>query len=138
MSKTNNFENKKIVLDRDLNFESELSYFNYEDNQYGDINEDGTVSNLLVELTSRKGFTPIKQFCGQFEGNNKIISNLYEDRGEEIAGLFDSMTGTVQNLGIKNVVLSGGTSVGTIAAYANTIVNCYIEGNVNFKINLRS
>lgn len=48
------------------------------------------------------------------------------------------MTGTVQNLGIKNVVLSGGTSVGTIAAYANTIVNCYIEGNVNFKINKKS
>ena len=50
MSETNNFENKKIVLERNLDFESELSYTDWKRTDYGDLNKDGNTDVLMTEL----------------------------------------------------------------------------------------
>ena len=52
MSATNNFENKKIKLKRNLDFESELSYADWERTDYGDVNRDGNIDILMTELTT--------------------------------------------------------------------------------------
>ena len=52
MSETNNFENKKIKLKRNLDFESELSYADWERTDYGDVNRDGNIDILMTELTT--------------------------------------------------------------------------------------
>lgn len=52
MSETNNFENKKIKLERNLDFESELSYADWERTDYGDVNKDGKINSFMTELTT--------------------------------------------------------------------------------------
>lgn len=52
MSKNNNFENKKVILQRNLNFKSKLSYANWETKDFGDINKDGIIDDLMTELTT--------------------------------------------------------------------------------------
>ena len=46
MSKNNNFENKKVILQRNLNFKSKLSYANWETKDFGDINKDGIIDDF--------------------------------------------------------------------------------------------
>ena len=60
VTQENNFYKKYVVLKRDLNFKSRLSYENSERTDFGDINgntEDGNV--LIKEMQEGRGFKPI-------------------------------------------------------------------------------
>ena len=130
MSTSNKFEGKKVILDRNLDFESEISYAN-NDTSFGDINGNGKVSELLVELTTGKGFEPIQNFYGIFDGNNNILYNLYIDRQDENVGLFSSCYGTIKNVGIEDIKIKSGKTVGGIVSYGEniTIENCHVIGD---------
>ena len=78
----NSYQGKYVKLEQDLNFKSSVSYVNYETTEFGNINGDDKTENLMTELTTGRGFTPIgtnvnanARFKGTFDGNNKKISN---------------------------------------------------------------
>ena len=102
-SKTDNFNGKEIIMTRDLDFQSELSYEDYQTNKYGDINNDGTISELMEELTTGTGFKPINMFQGTFDGKDNKLNNLYINSTETDAGLFRE----VYNSTIKNLKVNG-------------------------------
>ena len=51
---SNNFSGKNIVLKRSLNFKSALSYNNCKSIDYGDLNEDGKIEDIITELTKQE------------------------------------------------------------------------------------
>ena len=78
-------------------------------------------------------------FCGTFDGNGHIINNLTINRPDEDAiGLFGYIGNgaEIKNLGLTDVVITGGAVVGGIAAYnvgstGNTLItNCFVTGKV--------
>jgi len=98
-----------------------------------------------------KGWIPIghsdeKPFMGHFDGNNKIISNLYINNSTTGTGKYDNTGlfgwlngGSVKNLRITGVNIAGNEKVGGIAGFvsynsvtvtAGEIVNCSIAGTV--------
>ncbi|MFP9036101.1 hypothetical protein, partial [Enterococcus faecalis] len=72
-----------------------------------------------------RGWTPIKDFSGRLDGNNKKIVNLYiNDPDNSGLGLFGkinlndgnkSMRFQVSNLTMENVDIRGKNSVGAVA-----------------------
>lgn len=129
-----------VELIRDLNFKSATSYNNYETIEFGDINENGVVENLLVELTTGAGFIPIsfdarfKQNKLNFNGNNHVISNLYIDRSGYV-GLFGNICDAnkeviIKQLTIKGNVTSRNSSAGGLIGFCQG----YSGGNVIINI----
>ena len=145
-TKYNNFNNKYVSLVKNLNFRLPLSYENAERIDYGDINQDGKVDNLLTELTTGKGWIPIGGnghggFCGNFNGNNKKIENLFIHNVShtENAALFGALdigheSTSIENLGVKGTIYcnsnyAAGIESGHTYATKN-IKNCYFEGTI--------
>ena len=100
-----NFKNKTI------NLESDIPY-------YFEWNSIGTERNI---------------FSGTFDGNNKIISGLYERVGFSYQGLF----GYTKNAIIKNVTVNEGSFkgeqyIGGIVGYADNtqVINCKNYNNI--------
>ena len=107
------------VLTRDLDFKSSDSYKDANSISYGDINGNGVVETLMVELIKDEehdscsncgGFIPIgkdgaNSFQGNFNGRGYRIDNLYENNvnHNRQMGLF----GYVRNSTISNLTLSG-------------------------------
>ena len=137
MSETNNFENKKVILKRNLDFESELSYADWERKDYGDVNKDGNIDVLMTELVTGIGFNPIDNFKGNFDGNEKYINNLYErndESNQQNLGLFSSIgsNAVIQNLSVSGNIydekdLSVGGIVGVIK---NNSINITLTNNM--------
>lgn len=137
---SNTFSNKYVVLKRTLDFNSIFSYKDFTSKEYGDLNGDGTVEDIKTELTKQGdncgGFTPIglsdtSPFQGIFDGQNNKICNLYENRTEGFTGLFGMVKqGTIQNLGLESITLSGVDTIGGIVAFSQSgkILNCFVEG----------
>lgn len=73
-------------------------------------------------------------YTGTFDGNGYTISGVYINTTADGQGLFGYVGngGTVQNLGVINSFVSGGTYVGGVAGrnYGGTIQNCYNAGFV--------
>ncbi len=132
------------IVTRDLDFRSILSYANYkktysynsEKNAYV---EDENSSTRLMELcTTEQGFIPINHFCGNFNGQEKKISNMYINTNGD-AGLFgirDSNNSTV----ISNITVTGeitstnGSASGILGKNANhnyRISNCHNEAIID-------
>ncbi len=86
------------------------------------------------------GWTPLGnnsvRFTGNYDGNGKIISDLYSYRpATDYIALFGS-TGTgssIRNVGVKNAVLTGEDYVGGIVGYmyGGMIERCYSTGQIN-------
>ena len=75
-------------------------------------------------------------FSGTFDGNNKKITGLYIDAATLSAiGLFGVVDGgTIKNVGVENVNISGNGAVGGVvggADHNSSVINCYSTGNVN-------
>ena len=140
------YANKYFELERDLDFQNNESYKNYQTKEYGDINGNSTDEELKTELTTENGWKPIgntsNRFSGEFDGGEKRINNLTinylkaDGTTEKHLGLFGS-TGdaTIKNLTIGgniNIVPSysnTGAIVGT--ALSNTLIdNCHNEVNI--------
>ncbi|ACV12247.1 GLUG domain protein [Halorhabdus utahensis DSM 12940] len=92
------------------------------------------------------GFDPIgadrRGFEGEFDGEGHTITNLTIDRpGEDTVGLFAIVPagqyadGTVKNLRLSNVDITGARSVGGVAGFhgqaAKTIANVSVSGTVD-------
>ena len=111
----NNYENKFVVLDTDLDFKNDASYIepnnileisNSVTNVEGDINYDGKAENIKTELTTGYGFIPIatsgEGFFGVFNGQNHKLKNCRLKKG-----LFEYNNGLILNLNIENAELEG-------------------------------
>ena len=69
--------------------------------------------------------SPDAPFTGVFDGNGKTISNLTISKpGEDSVGLFRVMLGgTVKNLTLKNVSVTGGSHVGAVVGQAQVTLD---------------
>ncbi len=115
------------------------------------MNDLGPKTKGFRNYQSGKGFRPLGRdatigvpgdntFLGTFDGNNHVISGLYINRPEEdFVGLFGSIfKGTVRNLGLEKVNISGNKYVGGIAGlmtdahrYRFVVTNCYVTGKIS-------
>jgi len=143
----NNLKNKFVQLNRDLNFESNISYKNENAKYIYDSekkiyksNEDSTTT-IKELLNNNIGFLPIgidyttNYFSGTFNGQGHKIINLYINNYElQYIGLFGCSFGTIKNLGMVNSNLSGinvGTVCGILCSSSGITQYCYnINGNV--------
>ena len=72
-------------------------------------------------------------FCGDFKGNNHVISNLTINTTEDLVGLFGAVYGgSIDSLGLENCDISGGDYVGGLvgAIEDGTITSSYATGSV--------
>lgn len=132
-----NFDNKNIILTRSLNFKSKYSYADSTRTDFGDLNENGTIEDIQTELTKTDenciGFSSIaksggRPFKGIFNGNHKMIQNIYT-KG---SGIFYSIeNSTIMDLGISGQINSTGYA-GGIANNINLsrIESCYNKANI--------
>lgn len=149
----NNFENSYIMLGKDLNFQSELSYcdleqkYRYDQETTSYIKDDNASTTLMELCISGEGFIPIgnttHSFAGNFNGKGHTLRNLYEDRSG-YAGLFGQIKGgwLIKNIAVTDINIYGNITskddyAGGIAAdiSVNTkeIKNCNIYVNVTGK-----
>ena len=113
-NKGTTYQNKYIVLTKNLDFKSDLSYINGQIITEGNIPSCNSIEELREILTTGEGFCPIgtnangrdDTFRGYFDGSYYTISNLYVDRDKK-AGVF----GACWNAGIKNIVVKGEINV---------------------------
>lgn len=125
------YVNSYIKLCRTLDFKSTLSYTNSKDIRYGDINGDGNIQTIIEEMQNGKGFIPIDNFSGIFEGNNYEINNMYQNI-EGHAGLFKGIdSAIINNLGISGNITGTG-DVGAISGSSNksTIQGCWNKAKI--------
>lgn len=82
----------------------------------------------------QRGFVSIPKFAGHFDGKNHYIKNLILAEN----GIFSTLSGTVQNLMVKNVVFTDTklNTAGCIAGYlpGGTIRNCHVETDLNTEV----
>jgi hypothetical protein len=84
-----------------------------------------------------KGWIPIgtdtKPFNGALNGGDHQITGLYIKRSAHYQGLFGCIgVGSVKNLGVANVNISGIFSGGGLAGQIyGTVENCYVSGSVS-------
>ena len=94
---------------------------------------------LTVDINlEEEGWTPIgndsNRYTGTFDGGGYTISNLTIDISKDDVGLFDYVGngGTVKNLNLAGVSISGSSSVGGVAGNnRGNIQGCMVSGNVS-------
>lgn len=114
----NNVDNRVYVLQNDL---------------------DSNTEGYQEVVDTDKGFEPIgnssAHFKGTFDGNGYTIKDLTIDRPDtDYVGLFGNLKGTVANVSLKNVNITGNTTVGGLAGlhiggYV-TVMNSSVSGEV--------
>ena len=90
-----------------------------------------------IDMSGVENFAPIaggtNQFGGTFDGNGKTISNLKISGGDNV-GLFGNVDsdGTVKNLTLENVNVSGSSNVGgVVGENFGTVNGCNVSGTVD-------
>ena len=136
VSDGNSYANKYIIVANNLDFNESSSYVDSRTTAYGDINEDGKIDAIKQELTTDSGFKPIgnnsNYFKGTFDGNDNVISNLMINRASvNYVGLFGQTSGTVQNLTISNVNITGNNYVGGITGNWGKISDINVSGTIH-------
>ncbi len=87
-----------------------------------------------LNLSGYDSWTPIgtidNPFSGTFDGNFYTISNMtINSTGANYVGLFGNVTGSVSNLVLSNVNVTGNENVGAVAGQSlGSIVNCAVVG----------
>ena len=142
----NTYEGQTVKLGLSLDFNSVKSYVDPFRNDYGKYGYDGELKTLL---TSGEGFKPIgtnydanistNYFCGIFDGNSEVISNLhlYYENSEytSMLGFFTTNGGEIKNLIINNANITSITNnmhiVSGILVGRNSgkIINCGVSGS---------
>jgi hypothetical protein len=78
-------------------------------------------------------------FTGTFDGQGYVIEELFIDRPDESSvGLFGSIYGTIEDVGLLNVDVTGHSEVGGLVGYSEggNVSNSYATGSVTGKENL--
>lgn len=100
------------------------------------------MNNLdISSITANGGWVPIGKdygsysFCGNFNGNGKVINGLYINQSSNIrSGIFGNLkNAVVKNLSVQNASINSYQGLGIIAGalYNNSLVtNCFVQGNV--------
>ena len=91
-----------------------------------------------IDLTDVGDWIPISiaynPFLGNFNGNHKVVKNLYMSGSGTNRGLFSWVSfATIKNLGVENCNVSGGRCTGAlVGSFVNgsVIENCYSTGTV--------
>lgn len=112
--------------------------------KYYRLTSDIELSGYGKNYNDGKGWIPIgdsnsNSFKGHFDGNDKTVNGLYIYKSDEAAyehtGLFGAVDGgTVKDLGVTNVSITGSTEgVGGVAGYVHdsSVKNCYATGSVS-------
>lgn len=142
----NQYVDKYIILCRNLDFKSSLSYSNPETTEYDEfLGGDGSTT-LIKQLSKEgKGFAPIVggPFKGtipakQIDGQGYKIQNIYVYQSED-AGLMSKLNGImiIKNLTVTGEITSTESNAGGISASivgeGSKIINCHnmakITGN---------
>ena len=103
-----------------------------------------------IDLSGYENWDPIgrsqtgsfsEAFQGTFNGNGYVIKNLTINRpDEEYVGLFGYTNGAnIENVGLENVNVTGGSKVGGLAGTSITsgeMSNCYATGSVRGEDNV--
>ena len=98
----------------------------------------------LIDYSYGEGWEPIGYinapngnywFQGNFEGNEKVITNLMINRNLGVLiGLFGAIfNATIKNIGIEDCQIDGNACVSGLIGYIagnSTITNCYATGNI--------
>ena len=142
------YEKQYFILVNKLDFLDKSSYKNAESKEYGDINRDGKVDDIITELTTGMGFEPIGEenvFLGNFNGNGKIIKNYNVNLNElpqyNCIGIFGKNGGTISDLKVagniniieKNTEIS--LKIGLLCAENTGILeSCKVEGDINVDV----
>ena len=116
MSKTKSFLGKTIYLARNIDINNSSSYNNPNTTEFGDINGNGEIEGLKIELTTGQGFYPIglnTAFRGTFEGYAKSISNLMVNRNQDNIGFISQHQGVLKGLTL-NSNITGKNRVGGV------------------------
>ncbi|MGI5888138.1 MAG: hypothetical protein ACOX6J_02020 [Oscillospiraceae bacterium] len=139
-----------LIADRSYKAGSNVAYDKYYINNENDliefsrqVNSGNTFQNTIVVQTADLDMTGIQwqtiapfdsesEFCGIYDGDGYIISNLNVNTDGNNA-LFGKLGGVVMNLGIINSYIHG-SCVGVITSHSSnekaTIINCYSEAYV--------
>lgn len=140
------FTQKYVSLKVDLNFSSRFSYMDSERTDFGDLNGNVNDGNkLITEMTTGTGFSPIGyrdwKFNGTFNGENHIITNLYEKNrtDSEVLGLFGMVKdSTIQDITVRGRIITEGdlvkgkTSAGGIVGFGSgKIRNCISDVEID-------
>ncbi len=89
-----------------------------------------------LELGVDDTWTPIgtfdQHFCGTFDGNGYSIWYLELESTELYQGLFGYVEGTIQNVTMEELAVTGGKYTGGIAGYLSggICINCTVNGTV--------
>ncbi len=111
-------------LVRDLDFSNAQSYVS------GVVNSGWVLSNVDFLDTTKQGWDPIGgTFSGIFEGNGYSISSLQINRdGTNDIGMFAGNTGTIRNLGLREIEVEGNTRVGgLVGRNEGNLINVYVD-----------
>ena len=133
------YEGKTFEIEANLSFTSEKSYVDPTAVNFaglGDINGNGTNEELMVELTTGKGFIPIgngydNSFRGTLEGNNKTIDGLLVQGRTYIGFIGYAMNANIKNISLTKVNLQPGGYIGAMVAYSEkslTLDNISCDG----------
>ncbi|HPR31723.1 MAG TPA: hypothetical protein PLK12_06500, partial [Prolixibacteraceae bacterium] len=97
-------------------------------------------ASLTQSMNDGAGFSPIgnsvTKFTGTYNGNGKIIDNLYINRpSTDYIGLFGYLNSTshIENLGVTDADVTGkyaGILAGSVYSSQSSITNCYATGSV--------
>lgn len=114
----NHYENTKVVLKKDLDFNNNDSYRNYADTTtYGDYNEDEVIEGIKKEVTSGRGWksigvthTGVQEYIdGDYvlDENNNRVSPWGTTKHKYFSGTFDGNNHSISNMYVN---LSGKNS----------------------------
>ncbi len=139
------YSDEYVKLTRDLDFNLPFSYVNpktkVSEKTNRIIEEDSNGTELKTFLTSGTGFNPIgneeEEFRGTFDGNGKVIKNIYINRPEEdyvaLMGYSSSLNTIIKRLGISSGYIVGNKYVAGIIASAGIAKLCYNNAQITGK-----
>jgi hypothetical protein len=99
-----------------------------------DIVFGGDTSSVSSKAWTPVGLYQMFSYKGTFDGNGKTIYGLYVAADVTFGGLFGwvDTAGVVKNVNVHNSKISGGVSVGGIAAYnIGLLKNCSFSGEIS-------
>jgi hypothetical protein len=134
------FEGKTIKLGENIVLNDTTGWRNWDSTTIG-LNQWTPIGNYFEDNLHYPYVTENRSFCGNFDGNGKVISGLYTSTTANNQGLFGNANSNISNLGLAGFYVKGGGSVGSIAGFSYirsgcgtgsgiTVTNSYAIGNV--------